>query len=164
MFEIAFNRGQAVVDMVHDGLRRCRLGQRPSLVDFGEVARVGDRGSVTEAVVKHLPADSPVPGYLRRLLLADREAGRVLFRRLFGSAPRPWTRWPPRAWPRRGRIPPVRAAFLLINDLTVLLLRDRLAEVLGTDPLSGPGMARWAGEVLAIYGAGLLTAPPPAAR
>jgi hypothetical protein len=48
---------------------------------------------------------------------------------------------------------------LLVNDLAVLLLRDHLTEVLGTDPLSGPGMTRWAGEVLAVYGAGLLAAP-----
>lgn len=53
----------------------------------------------------------------------------------------------------------MRAAFLLVNDLAVLLLRDHLTEVLGTDPLSGPGMTRWAGEVLAVYGAGLLAAP-----
>jgi hypothetical protein len=62
-----------------------------------------------------------------------------------------------------GSDPPVRAAFLLVNDLAVLLLRDHLTEVLGTDPLSGPGMARWAGEVLTVYGAGLLAAPPPEA-
>ena len=62
-----------------------------------------------------------------------------------------------------GSDPPVRAAFLLVNDLAVLLLRDHLTEVLGTDPLSGPGMTRWAGEVLAIYGAGLQAAPPPEA-
>jgi hypothetical protein len=53
---------------------------------------------------------------------------------------------------------------LLVNDLALLLLRDHLTEVLGTDPLSGPGMTRWAGEVLTIYGAGLLAAPPPEAR
>ena len=40
-------------------------------------------GSVAEAVVRHLPADSPLPEYLRRLLLADGGAGRELFRRLF---------------------------------------------------------------------------------
>jgi TetR/AcrR family transcriptional regulator, regulator of cefoperazone and chloramphenicol sensitivity len=49
----------------------------------------------------------------------------------------------------------VRAAFLLVNDLAVLLLRDRLAEVLGVDPLSRAGMARWGREVLTVYAAGL---------
>jgi AcrR family transcriptional regulator len=118
-------------------------------------------GSVAEAVVKYLPADSPVPGYLRRLLLADGEAGRELFRRLFRlSAATLDALAAGMAAP--GSDPPVRAAFLLVNDLAVLLLRDHLTEVLGIDPLSGPGMTRWAGEVLAIYGAGLLAVPPEA--
>jgi len=33
--------------------------------------------------------------------------------------------------------------------------------VLGTDPLSAPGMTRWASEVLTIYAAEMLAAPPP---
>jgi hypothetical protein len=49
----------------------------------------------------------------------------------------------------------VRAAFLLVNDLAVVILRDRLREVLGVDPLSGAGLRRWGAEVLAIYGGGL---------
>ncbi len=65
--------------------------------------------------------------------------------------------------PAVGEDPAVRAAFLLINDLAVLLLRGHLTEVPGADPRSGPGMTRWASEVLAIYGAGLLAATPPAA-
>ena len=120
-------------------------------------------GSVAEAVVKHLPADSPVPEYLRRLLLADGEAGRELFRRLFRLSAATLDALAAAGMAAPGADPPVRAAFLLVNDLAVLLLRDYLAEVLGTDPLSGPGMARWAGEVLTIYGAGLLAAPPPEA-
>ena len=58
-----------------------------------------------------------------------------------------------------GADPAVRAAFLMANDLAVLLLRDHLAEVLGVDPLSEEGMARWAGEMLTIYAAGLPAAP-----
>jgi hypothetical protein len=46
------------------------------------------------------------------------------------------------------------------NDLAVLLLREHLADVLGTDPLSAGGMARWGREMLAIYAAGLLAQPP----
>ena len=57
--------------------------------------------------------------------------------------------------------PPTRVAFLLANDLAVLLLREHLADVLGVDPLSGEGMARWAREVLTIYAAGLPATPTP---
>lgn len=46
------------------------------------------------------------------------------------------------------------------SDLAVLLLRDHLAGVIGTDPLSAEGMARWGREMLAIYAAGLLAQPP----
>ncbi|MCX5424264.1 hypothetical protein [Streptomyces sp. NBC_00078] len=38
----------------------------------------------------------------------------------------------------------MRAALLLSNDLALFLLRDRLTEVLGTDPLPADGMSRWA--------------------
>jgi AcrR family transcriptional regulator len=121
-------------------------------------------GSVAETVVKHLPAASPVPGYLRRLLVADGDAGRELFRRLFQLSAAALDALAAAGVAAPGSDPAVRAAFLLANDLAVLLLRDHLTEVLGTDPLSGPGMTRWAGEALTIYGAGLLAAPPPEAR
>lgn len=118
-------------------------------------------GSVAEAIVKHLPADSAVPAYLRRLLLADGDTGRELFRRLFRLSAATLEELAAAGMAAAGEDPAVRAAFLLINDLAVLLLRDHLTEVLGADPLSGPGMTRWAAEVLAIYGSGLLAAPPP---
>ena len=58
-----------------------------------------------------------------------------------------------------GADPAVRVAFLMANDLAVFLLREHLADVLGVDPLSQEGMARWAREMLAIYAAGLPAAP-----
>ena len=54
-----------------------------------------------------------------------------------------------------GADPAARAAFLLVNDLAVVIFRDRLREVLGTDPLSDKGLRRWGAEVLAIYRGGL---------
>ena len=54
-----------------------------------------------------------------------------------------------------GADPDVLAAFLLVNDLALLMLRTRLSEVLGVDPLSAAGMQRWGAEVLSIYRAGL---------
>jgi AcrR family transcriptional regulator len=117
-------------------------------------------GSLAEAIAAHLPADSPVPAYLRRLLLAGDEAGRVLFRRLFGLSARTLDALVAAGLAAPGADPAVRAAFLLSNDLAVLLLREQLADALGTDPLSGAGMARWGREMLVIYGAGLLASPP----
>ena len=45
------------------------------------------------------------------------------------------------------------------NDLAVLLLRDQLAGVLGFDPLTAAGMARWGAELLTIYAGGLAATP-----
>lgn len=89
------------------------------------------------------------------MLTSGGPAGSALFRRLYevsqealsgtmaaGSAP-------------GGTDPAVRAAFLLVNDLAVLILRDRIREVLGIDPLSAAGLRRWGGEVLAAYRDGI---------
>jgi AcrR family transcriptional regulator len=113
-------------------------------------------GSLAEAIVRHLPPQSPVPAYLRRLLLDGGEGGRELFRRLFQLSAQTLEALAAAGLAAPGADPAVRAAFLMSNDLAVLLLREHLAEVLGTDPLSDAGMARWAREALAIYGSGLL--------
>jgi len=145
------------------GLFDRMLGQMTS-ERAADLYNPAESGSVADAIVKHLPADSPVPGYLRRLLLADGEAGRELFRRLFQVSAATLDTLAAAGMAAPGEDPAVRAAFLLSNDLAVLLLRDHLTDVLGTDPLSAPGMTRWASEVVAIYGAGLLRATPPGAR
>ncbi|MFC4908677.1 TetR family transcriptional regulator [Actinomadura gamaensis] len=119
--------------------------------------------SVGELLAAHLPPDSPVPAYLRRLLLTDSEAGRAVFRRLYELSRATLSALVAAGLADPGRDPAVRAAFLLANDLAVLLLRDRIADVLGLDPLSAEGMDRWAGELLTVYGGGL-TAPPPEER
>ncbi|MGI5171603.1 TetR/AcrR family transcriptional regulator [Spirillospora sp. CA-253888] len=112
-------------------------------------------GSLAEALLRHLPAGSPVPGYLRRLLLDDGEAGRRLLRRLFAASRTTLDAMVAAGSAAPGDDPAVRAAFLMANDLAVLLLRDGLADVLGTDPLSPEGMAAWTAEALAVYTSGL---------
>jgi AcrR family transcriptional regulator len=116
-------------------------------------------GSLAARVAAHLPPGSPVPAYLGRMLLDGGEAGRRLFRRLFAAAQATIAAMAEAGTAAPGRDPDVRAAFLLSNDLAVVLLRDHIADVLGTDPLSAEGMARWAGEVFAVYGGGLLASP-----
>ncbi|MET7575054.1 helix-turn-helix domain-containing protein [Streptomyces sp. NPDC005492] len=117
-------------------------------------------GSLSEAFARHLPDDSPLPGYLRRLLVSDTDAGRLLFRRLYELSRAALDGLAAAGLANPGQDPAVRAAFLLANDLALFLLRDRLAEVLGTDPLSAGGMTRWAPEMLSIYAGGLNAAPP----
>lgn len=119
--------------------------------------------SLSEALMRHLPPDSPLPGYLRRLLLSDTPAGRQLFRRLFEVGQSVLTALALAGQAHPGADPPVRAAFLMVNDLAVLLLREQLTDVLGVDPLSPVGLARWAPEMLSIY-AGGLNADPAAGK
>jgi AcrR family transcriptional regulator len=125
----------------------------------GDLYEPGAAGSLAEAVVRHLPPDSPVPAYLRRLLLGGGDSGRELFRRLYQGSREALDAMAGAGLARLGQDPEVRAAILMSNDLAVLLLREHLAGVLGEDPLSAAGMARWGREMLAIYAAGLM-APP----
>lgn len=119
-------------------------------------------GSLAEAVLAHLPPGSPVPVYLRRLLAGSDEAGGRLFRRLFALSRAQLDAMVEAGVAAPGEDPAVRAAFLMVNDLAVLLLRDRLTDVLGSDPLSVDGMTRWANEAMSIYGGGLQGPGPPA--
>jgi AcrR family transcriptional regulator len=119
-------------------------------------------GSRTARGAAHLPPGSPVPAYLRRMLLDGGQAGRDLFRRMFTLSQATVAAMVSAGMAAPGRDPQARAVFLLSADLAVLLLREHITDVLGADPLSAEGMARLAGEVLAIYGGGLLAEPAAA--
>ena len=112
-------------------------------------------GSLAEAFVSALPADSPIPAYLRRLLLSGDPAGQRLFTRWYEASRVVLDRLQAAGAVRPAGDPAVRTAFLMVNDLAVLLLREQLSAVLGVDPLGRDGMTRWAGEVLTVYQDGL---------
>lgn len=113
-----------------------------------------DQGNVpilAEMMAARLPVGSAIPAYLGRLLMADGAVGSALFRRLHEVSRDALARMRAAGTASAGADPEVRAAFLLVNDLAVLMLRDRLREVLGVDPLSAAGMRRWGAEVLSVY-------------
>ena len=56
--------------------------------------------------------------------------------------------------------PAVRAAFLLVNDLALVLLRNQVAAAIGVDPLTPEGIARWAKEATAVYTKGAFVTAP----
>ncbi len=123
-------------------------------------AQLGDGGpqtvgSFAELMLAFIPADSPVPAYLRRLLLSGEDAGRELFRRWFALSEVMTDRLVAAGILRASADPAVRAAFLMVNDLALLLLRDHLADVLGFDPLSARGIRRWAADVVPAYAEGV---------
>lgn len=111
--------------------------------------------SFVEVVVRSLPADSAIPGYLGRMLVAGGPVGSALFQRLQEASRHVLASLAAAGSATPGTDPEVRAAFLLINDLAVVILRARLTEVLGVDPLSPEGLRRWGTEVLSIYSGGL---------
>jgi AcrR family transcriptional regulator len=122
----------------------------------GPLAEDGD-ASLADALLRRLPHDSPIPLYLRRLLLAGDQAGLRVFRGWYRAQREVLDDMIAAGLARPTRDRAVRAAILVINDLATLLLRDQLIHVLGVDPLTPEGMARWTRQALAIYRNGLLT-------
>lgn len=112
-------------------------------------------------ILAQLPPDSPVPAYLRRLLLSGDAAGHALFARWYALTGQVVDQLAAAGILRPAADPPARAAFLMVNDLAALLMREHLAGVLGVDPLSPQGMARWAQTVIAVYRDGIFTMEPP---
>jgi AcrR family transcriptional regulator len=130
------------------------MAERPAELTQGPVAA----GGVAELMLTALPPGSPVPAYLRRLLLSGDPVGRRLFKHWHEASLALTTQLADAGMLRPTGDPAVRAAFLLVNDLALVLLRDHLAEVLGVDPLSREGMQRWAADVLSAYAHGVFTA------
>jgi AcrR family transcriptional regulator len=130
---------------------------------LAQVAQPGGAGalnpsaipSVLDGLAAHLPPDSAIPAYLGRLLITGGSVGSALFHRLYEVSKDALADMTASGTAAAGTDPEVRAAVLLVNDLAVLILRRHLTEVLGVDPLSAPGMKRWATEVLTIYRDGL---------
>ena len=110
---------------------------------------------VVDAMVAKLPAGSELPRYLARMLIDGGPGASAAFLRLHEAASGVLAALVDQGLAAPGADPVVRAALLLSNDLAVFMLRDRIAEVIGADPLSADGMRRWAGEVTQIYRKGL---------
>lgn len=128
------------------------------LADLARVPAEGASISVAELLADRLEREAGLAGYLRRLLADGGPAGVGLFRRLYETA-----RASMRALEQAGvvRSSPddaVRDAFLLSNDLAVLLFRSHLSEVVGIDPLSRDGLLRWSAAVFDVYVNGVYAA------
>ena len=128
-----------------------RVAESAGAEAFGQAAVP----ALAELVAANLPPDSAVPAYLGRMLVSGGPAGSALFRRLYEVSREALSGMVAAGSASAGTDPAVRAAFLLVNDLAVLILRDRIREVLGVDPLSAAGLRRWGGEVLAVYRDGI---------
>lgn len=112
-------------------------------------------GSLAEQIARHIPPSSAVLDYLGRLLIEPGPHGAQVFERLHAVAQQTLGRLVDAGLATDGGDPAARAAVLLANDLAVILLHDRIAAVIGIDPLSREGLTRWGRQVLSIYAGGL---------
>lgn len=134
---------------------------RPPTTEVTARPPSGQSESIATAIGRALPPDSPLPSYLRRLLLSGDPAGIRLFRRWHTATVRLLTTLAEQRLLAPHEDTPLRAALLLANDLAMILLRDLIREVLGIDPLTPDGLRRWAAEVAALYTPGLWRSPSP---
>lgn len=116
-------------------------------------------GSLAEAFARGFPPGSPLPAYLRRLLLTNDPAGAALFGRWFAATRDLLDAMVELGVTRPSGDPDVRAAFFLVNDLALILLRNQIAVAIGADPLTPEGMERWAREATIVYAEGAFSAP-----
>ena len=116
-------------------------------------------GSLAEAFTRGFPPGSPLPAYLRRLLLTNDPAGAALFGRWYAATRRILEVMVEMGVARPSEDPDVRAAFFLVNDLALILLRNPIAIAIGADPLTPEGIERWAREGSIVYAEGAFIAP-----
>jgi TetR/AcrR family transcriptional regulator, regulator of cefoperazone and chloramphenicol sensitivity len=118
----------------------------------------GDSRSLAEAFVAGFPPGSPVPDYLRRLLLTNDPTGDRVFARWFAVSERVLTELEAAGIARPSQDRKVRAAFLFVNDLAAILLARHIGQVCGIDLLTTEGMTRWAAEAVDVYSQGAFRA------
>lgn len=119
----------------------------------------GATGSLAEAFARGFPPGSPLPGYLRRLLLTNDPAGAALFGRWYVATRSLLDQMVRMGVASPSEDPDVRAAFFLVNDLALILLRNPIALAIGADPLTPEGIERWAREASIVYAEGAFSAP-----
>ncbi|WP_030438304.1 TetR/AcrR family transcriptional regulator [Actinoplanes subtropicus] len=172
--EIAAAAGVSPALVVHhfgskDGLREAVDGYAAKAFDalfamdehdLAEMLTGGNSMSIAEMFARAFPHGSPLPAYLRRLLLVNDPAAAALFGRWYALTGRLLDSMTEIGAVRPTEDPAVRAAFFLVNDLALILLRNQVAAAIGVDPLTPEGVARWAKEVTAVYTTGAFVSAP----
>ena len=132
---------------------------------LAELARAPDESgstSVAQMFADRLEREPALAGYVRRVLCDGGPAGVALFGRLYQATRAGMQALEQAGVVRPSRDEPVRDAFLLSNDLAMLLLRPHICQVLGIDPLARDGLVRWSAEVFDVYANGVFVPAAPA--
>ena len=143
---------------------KAAVDERATATLIEVVAELAEAGPVEAASASlaakfaaNLDAQPVLPAYIRRMLVDGGPAGAALFRSLFDASVQAVDALEKAGVVRPAVDGPARAAFLMVSDLAVIILREQLAGVLGVDPLSAEGVARWTKTVMQLYGPGLFT-------
>ncbi len=143
------------VDAHVAGLFDAMFSQEPE--EWSELIEQGAAGSAgfAEMLLSGLEPGTRVPAYLRRLFLSGDPVGKDLFRAWYQM-----TLEVTRQGIAAGIMHPVddveaRAAFLLCNDLSMILFRLHLVDAAGIDPLTHDGLDRYADTAMRAYTTGV---------
>jgi AcrR family transcriptional regulator len=126
---------------------------------LGDALTRGDSTSLAEAFLAGFPAGSPLPDYLRRLLLTNDPTGDRVFARWFAESERVLAELAAAGIATPSRDRRVRAAFLLVNDLAAILMARQIGQACGIDVQTTAGMTEWAAEAVDVYTRGAFRAP-----
>jgi TetR/AcrR family transcriptional regulator, regulator of cefoperazone and chloramphenicol sensitivity len=129
------------------------------LADLERAPDEGGSASVAELFAGRLEREPAMAGYIRRLLSDGGTAGISLFARLYQATQAGMRSMEAAGVVRPARDDAVRNAFLLSNDLALVLLRPHITQVTGIDPLSRTGLVRWSAEVFDVYSNGVFALP-----
>jgi TetR/AcrR family transcriptional regulator, regulator of cefoperazone and chloramphenicol sensitivity len=167
--EIAVAAGVSPALVMHhygskEGLKEAVDGRAVAFFEdlIGELARIGEQGgsaSLAELFAGRLESEPAMTGYLRRLLVEGGATADALFGRLFEATVAGMRSLVAAGIARPAQDERIRTAFLLANDLAVVLLRRQIAHATGSDPLTREGLAAWTPMVMDVYTGGVFAAP-----
>lgn len=146
---------EAVIDRVRAWMQE--LFDMATSADVVADFRAQEWSSMSDVLTRGLPAESPLPRYVRRLLMTGDPVGTELIRSWHTLTVALYRSWDEAGLIIAGPDPETRAALTLSSDLGTLFLADHWREVLGYDPLTGDGLERWAAEATRVYAALLPT-------
>ncbi len=147
-----------------EGLKDALDARAVAFIDdmVSELVRLRDDGgsaSLAEMFASRLEQEPALAGYVGRLLLDGSGAGDRLFTTFFQTTVTALQSLESIGVARHCEDEGVRAAFLLVNDLALILLRHRIEAVIGVNPLSREGLTRWSATVFDIYSNGVFALP-----
>jgi TetR/AcrR family transcriptional regulator, regulator of cefoperazone and chloramphenicol sensitivity len=129
--------------------------------EFGRLGEDGGSASLVELFADRLESEPAMVDYIRRLLLDGGEAADRLFTKLLDATEAGMSALVAAGVARPARDERIRTAFLLCNDLSLVLLRRQIARVVGIDPLTRAGLGPWSAAVLDVYTGGVFAFPAP---